>query len=129
LIFNNEEIGNVETEATSHRTQGRTGAVLAGLWPALFAAKTAFFAGSRSFSSRTYCSLRNNVTPASVPGSLLALDSAGDRRLGATMKLSPNDVLAEVERVRTNSYRKFIKKVHLRNVRGFVDEVIEFKSQ
>lgn len=44
------------------------------------------------------------------------------------MKLSPNDVKAEIERVRTNSYHQFIKKVHLKNVRGFVDEIIEFKS-
>jgi len=44
------------------------------------------------------------------------------------MKLSPNDVRAEIERVRANNYRKFIKRVHLRNVRGFADEVIEFKA-
>lgn len=44
------------------------------------------------------------------------------------MKLSPNEVLAEIERVRTNNFKQFIKKVHLRNVRGFVDETIEFKS-
>lgn len=44
------------------------------------------------------------------------------------MRLSPNDILAEIERVRTNNYNKFIKKIHLRNVRGFIDEIIEFKS-
>jgi len=43
------------------------------------------------------------------------------------MKLSPNEIIAEIERVRTNNFRQFIKKVHLKNVRGFVDEAIEFK--
>jgi len=44
------------------------------------------------------------------------------------MKLSPNDVLAEIERVRKNNYNQFIKKIHLKNVRGFLDEVVEFKA-
>jgi len=43
------------------------------------------------------------------------------------MQLSPNDIGAEIERVRTNNFKQFIKKVHLTNVRGFVDETIEFK--
>ncbi len=44
------------------------------------------------------------------------------------MKLSPNDVRQELERVRSNNYHQFIKRVRLRNVRGFHDEVVEFKS-
>lgn len=44
------------------------------------------------------------------------------------MKISPNEVRNELERVRANNYQKFVKRVRLRNVRGFVDEIIEFKS-
>lgn len=44
------------------------------------------------------------------------------------MKLSPNDVQQEIERVRSNSYHQFIKRVRLKNVRGFNDEVVEFKT-
>lgn len=44
------------------------------------------------------------------------------------MKLSPNDIQQEIERVRSNNYQQFIKRVRLRNVRGFNDEVVEFKT-
>lgn len=44
------------------------------------------------------------------------------------MKLSPNDIQNEIERVRSNNYRQFVKRIRLRNVRGFQDETIEFKS-
>lgn len=44
------------------------------------------------------------------------------------MKLSPNDVQQEIERVRANNYQQFIKRVRLKNVRGFNDEVVEFKT-
>jgi hypothetical protein len=44
------------------------------------------------------------------------------------MKLSPNEVQNELERVRTNNYRQFVKRVRLRNVRGFLDETIELKA-
>ncbi|MDL2201381.1 AAA family ATPase [Brucella intermedia] len=44
------------------------------------------------------------------------------------MKLSPNETQNELERVRTNNYRQFVKRVRLRNVRGFVDETVEFKA-
>ncbi|KPQ09164.1 MAG: AAA domain [Saliniramus fredricksonii] len=44
------------------------------------------------------------------------------------MKLSPNEVASELERVHANQYRQFIKKVRLKNVRGFADESIEFKN-
>lgn len=44
------------------------------------------------------------------------------------MKLSPNDIQSELERVRTNNYRQFVKRIRLRNVRGFVDETVEFKA-
>lgn len=44
------------------------------------------------------------------------------------MKLSPSDVRNEIERVRANNYRQFVKRVRLRNVRGFADEAIEFKA-
>ena len=43
------------------------------------------------------------------------------------MKLSPNEVQQEIERVRANNYRKYIKRIRMRNVRGFVDESVEFK--
>jgi DNA repair exonuclease SbcCD ATPase subunit len=45
------------------------------------------------------------------------------------MKLSPNELAAETERVRQNNYQQFVKKVRLRNVRGFQDEVIEFRTR
>lgn len=44
------------------------------------------------------------------------------------MKLSPNDIQKEIERVRSNKYSQFIKKVRLKNVRGFADEFVEFKT-
>jgi AAA15 family ATPase/GTPase len=44
------------------------------------------------------------------------------------MKLSPNDIKKEIERVRANKYQQFIKKVRLMNVRGFADEFVEFKA-
>lgn len=34
------------------------------------------------------------------------------------MKLSPSEVQQEIEKVRTNGYQQFIKRVRLRNVRG-----------
>ena len=46
----------------------------------------------------------------------------------AKMKLSPTEIQQEIEKVRTNSYRQFIKRVRLRNVRGFHDETVEFKT-
>lgn len=44
------------------------------------------------------------------------------------MKLSPNEIQHELERVRSNNYNQFIKRVRLKNVRGFNDEVIDFKA-
>jgi AAA15 family ATPase/GTPase len=44
------------------------------------------------------------------------------------VKLSPNDVQQEIERVRSNKYNQFIKKVRLKNVRGFADEFVDFKT-
>ena len=44
------------------------------------------------------------------------------------MKLSPNELAAELERVRLNNYRQFVKNVRLRNVRGFQDETVGFRS-
>lgn len=43
------------------------------------------------------------------------------------MKLSPNEIRQELDRVRTNNYSQFVKTVRLHNVRGFTDETIEFK--
>lgn len=43
------------------------------------------------------------------------------------MKLSPNEINQEIDRVRQNNYSKFIKKIRLTNVRGFQDEIVEFK--
>lgn len=44
------------------------------------------------------------------------------------MKLSPNELQNEIERVRSNNYNQFVKRARLRNVRGFLDETIEFKA-
>lgn len=44
------------------------------------------------------------------------------------MKLSPTDLRNELERVRSNNYNQFVKRVHLMRVRGFIDETIEFKA-
>ncbi|GGX92239.1 ATP-dependent nuclease [Vogesella alkaliphila] len=44
------------------------------------------------------------------------------------MKLSPSEIQQEINKVRQNNYNQFIKKIHLRNVRGFNDEKIEFKT-
>jgi predicted ATPase len=44
------------------------------------------------------------------------------------MKLSPNELQNELERVRSNNYQQFVKRVRLRNVRGFHNETVEFKS-
>lgn len=44
------------------------------------------------------------------------------------MKLSPSDIKKEMERVSGNKYNQFIKRVRLQNVRGFVDEFVEFKT-
>ena len=44
------------------------------------------------------------------------------------MKISPNETQQEIERVRNNNYGQFVKRIRLRNVRGFNDEQIEFKS-
>lgn len=44
------------------------------------------------------------------------------------MKLSPNEIQAELNRVRAHKYSQFVSKVRLKNVRGFADETIEFKS-
>lgn len=44
------------------------------------------------------------------------------------MKLAPSEIQKEIEKVRTNKFKQFVKKIHLKNVRGFKDEVVEFKS-
>lgn len=44
------------------------------------------------------------------------------------MKLSPNEIQTELERVRTNNYSQFVKRVRLKNVRGFQDESVEFRA-
>lgn len=43
------------------------------------------------------------------------------------MKPSPADIKVEIDRVRQNKYNQFVKSVRLRNVRGFIDEKIEFR--
>lgn len=43
------------------------------------------------------------------------------------MKLSPNQVQEEIQRVAQNNYRKLVKRVTLRNLRGFHDEVVEYR--
>lgn len=44
------------------------------------------------------------------------------------MKLSPNEIQMELERVEANNYSQFVKRVRLKNVRGFQDESVEFRS-
>ena len=44
------------------------------------------------------------------------------------VKLSPNQIREEIQRVSGNNYRQFLKKCTLKNIRGFLDQVIEFKS-
>lgn len=44
------------------------------------------------------------------------------------MKLSPNEIQQELEKVRTNNYSQYIKSVKLKDVRGFRDESVEFRS-
>lgn len=46
---------------------------------------------------------------------------------GLQLKLSPSEVVEELQRVEGNKYRQFLKRLTLRNVRGFVDETVEFK--
>jgi hypothetical protein len=43
------------------------------------------------------------------------------------MKLSPNEINQELERVRTGNYRQFIKRVILHRVRGFHEQSIEYR--
>lgn len=43
------------------------------------------------------------------------------------MKLSPSEITEELQRVEANNYHQFVKKVRLKNVRGFQDETVEFK--
>lgn len=42
------------------------------------------------------------------------------------MKPSPNELKDEMDKVRDNKFNKFVKRVTLRNVRGFSEEVIDF---
>lgn len=42
------------------------------------------------------------------------------------MKLSPNEIQEELERVRQNRYSQFVKRINLRHVRGFIDKNVEF---
>ncbi|MCY1128757.1 AAA family ATPase [Frigidibacter sp. RF13] len=44
------------------------------------------------------------------------------------MKLSPNQLREEIQRVTSNNYRQFVKRCSLKNIRGFRDQVIEFKA-
>ncbi|MRT02993.1 ATP-dependent nuclease [Ewingella americana] len=42
------------------------------------------------------------------------------------MKLSPNELKEEMDKVRDNKFNKYVKRTTLRNVRGFSEEVIDF---
>lgn len=44
------------------------------------------------------------------------------------MKLSPSELKIEMDRVRDNKYNKFVKRVKLKNVRGFAEETVDFKA-
>ena len=43
------------------------------------------------------------------------------------MKLSPNEVTSELKRVETGNFGHFVKKVILRNVRGFSEQYLDFR--
>lgn len=44
------------------------------------------------------------------------------------MKPSPNELKDEMDKVRDNKFNKYVKRVTLRKVRGFSEEVIDFKT-
>ncbi|HGH4633726.1 TPA: ATP-dependent endonuclease [Enterobacter bugandensis] len=44
------------------------------------------------------------------------------------MKVSPNDLKIEMDKVRDNKFNKYVKRVTLRNVRGFAEEVVDFRT-
>lgn len=44
------------------------------------------------------------------------------------MKVSPNDLKIEMDKVRDNKFSKYVKRVTLRNVRGFAEEVVDFRT-
>lgn len=44
------------------------------------------------------------------------------------MRLSPSELKDEMDKVRDNKFSKYVKRVTLRNVRGFSEEVIDFKT-
>ncbi|WP_337264539.1 MULTISPECIES: ATP-dependent nuclease [unclassified Serratia (in: enterobacteria)] len=44
------------------------------------------------------------------------------------MKPSPNELQVEMDKVRDNRFSKYVKRISLKNIRGFSDEVIDFKS-
>ena len=44
------------------------------------------------------------------------------------MKLTPGQLVSELQKVENNNYQRFVKKIRLSNVRGFQDEEIEFRS-
>lgn len=44
------------------------------------------------------------------------------------MRPSPSELKDEMDKVRDNKFRKYVKRITLRNVRGFSEEVIDFKT-
>ncbi len=44
------------------------------------------------------------------------------------MKLSPNEIREEIQRVAAGNYRQFVKLCNLKNIRGFHDQVVEFRA-
>ncbi|MFD2648025.1 AAA family ATPase [Devosia albogilva] len=44
------------------------------------------------------------------------------------MKLSPNEISEELERVRTGHYNQFIRRLTLHKARGFVEQSVEFRN-
>jgi len=43
------------------------------------------------------------------------------------MKLSPNELQSEKSRVDHDNYNQFIKRVHLKKIRGFIDQSIDYR--
>ncbi|HDH7804250.1 TPA: AAA family ATPase [Raoultella ornithinolytica] len=44
------------------------------------------------------------------------------------MRPSPNELQIEMDKVRDNRFNQYVKSVRLKNVRGFIDEKVEFRS-
>ncbi|EDH7246810.1 hypothetical protein CBN47_17525, partial [Salmonella enterica subsp. enterica serovar Agona] len=44
------------------------------------------------------------------------------------MKLSPAELKLEKDKVQDNKFNQYVKRITLKNVRGFDEEIVEFKT-